>query len=114
VIRLIEEHCKEEGILREHLLAPVLAENYGSFVNSLRLNLQALGINTRAGERILGPLELAAEIDRDKAEQEIREAEQRAEMPQDRLSSEDSPDTTDNSDDTPGGEIDNEGGEDDG
>lgn len=48
VIRLIEEHCREEGILqggiRGRLLAPILAKNYGAFVNSLRLNLQALGI----------------------------------------------------------------------
>jgi len=32
------------------------------------LNLQDLGINTRARERFLGPLEIAAEIDAEKAE----------------------------------------------
>ncbi len=48
VIRLIEEYCREEGILQGglqgRLLAPILAKNYLSFANSLRLNLQALGI----------------------------------------------------------------------
>jgi len=68
VIRLIEEHCREQGIFQGRLLQPVLAKNYGSFVNSLRLNLQALGIDKRAGEKILNPLELAATIDSQKAE----------------------------------------------
>jgi hypothetical protein len=78
VIRLIEEHCREQGIFRGARLQPVLAANYGAFTSSLRLNLQALGINARAGEKILSPLEIAAEIDAEKADQEAKASAERA------------------------------------
>jgi hypothetical protein len=98
VIRLIEEHVREQGVFHGGILIPVLANNYTAFTNSLRLNLQALGIDKRSGERILSPLEIAAEIDKEKADTETREAGGRARMPQDRLSSEDSAKVTDKSD----------------
>ncbi|MCJ7588505.1 MAG: hypothetical protein MUQ00_11500 [Candidatus Aminicenantes bacterium] len=114
VIRLIEEYCREQGIFEGKALAPVLSANYGVFTNNLRMILLALGVNTRASERILGPLELAEQIDKEEAEKEARTAGERAEVPQDRLSSEDSAKTTDNLEGVPGEEIDDKGGEDDG
>ena len=121
VIRLIEEHCREQGIFHGMAITPALAENYLAYANSLRLNLQALGIKTKAGEKILGPLEIAAEIDREQAEQDALDAEKAVpeapggpEMPQDGRSPEDSRKGTGDSDDVPGGEKDDKGGEDNG
>jgi len=114
VIRLIEEHVREEGVFHGRMLTSVLAQNYLSFVNSMRLNLQALGINARAGAKMLGPLEIAAEIDAENAEREARDAEKRAESPVEARSPVGTPDTTDNSGDDPGGEIDKKGGKDNG
>jgi len=110
VIRLIEEHVREEGVFHGRMLTSVLAQNYLSFVNSMRLNLQALGINARAGAKMLGPLEIAAEIDREQAEQDAQEAALAApggpESPVETRSPEVAPDTTDNSDNAPGGNDD--------
>lgn len=68
VIRCIEEHVKETGVFKAGELSPVLAKSYTNYCESLRRDLEALGINKRAGERILSPLEIAAEIDAEKAE----------------------------------------------
>jgi len=97
----LEAYVRREGPFRGKKLDPVLGQNYLAYVNTIRLNLRELGITTRAGEKFLGPLEIAAEID---AENAREAAEKRAGLPQDRLSPGDSPDTTDNSDNTPGGE----------
>jgi len=113
VIRLIEEHAKENGIFEGKTLAPVLSANYNVFVNNLRMILLALGLKTCASERILGPLELAEQVDQEQAEREALEAERRAESPVEARSPGDLIAGTDNSDDPTGGEIDNEGGEDD-
>jgi hypothetical protein len=123
ILRCVEEHVREKGVFtKAGELGPVLSKSYLAWANSIRLDLQALGINTRAGERILGPLEIAAEIDREQAEQDAREAAEKAalagerprQVAQDRLSPEDSPDTTGGADDAPGEEIDNEGDDDNG
>jgi hypothetical protein len=68
IIRCIEEYIKETGVFRKAWLSPVLEKSYVAYTNSLRLDLEALGINKRAGERVLSPLEIAAEIDAEKAE----------------------------------------------
>jgi hypothetical protein len=111
ILRCIEEFIREHTVFVKDELAPCLKASYLAYGNSIRLDLQALGINTRAGERILGPLEIAEQIDAEQAEKEAREAEKAAQaggleatVPQGRLSPEDSPATTGNSDDTPGGE----------
>jgi hypothetical protein len=112
ILRCIEEHVREKGVFtKAGELGPVLSKSYLAWANSIRLDLQALGINTRAGERILGPLEIAAEIDKEQAEEEAQAARERVLAAVAPLSPEDSAKTTDNSDNMPGGEINNEGGE---
>jgi len=69
----LEAYVRREGPFRGKKLDPVLGQNYLAYVNTIRLNLRELGITTRAGENLLGPLEIAAEIDAKKA-QEAREA----------------------------------------
>ena len=100
IVRLIEEYVKEKGIFQNPggFLNPALATHYIAYNNSIRLNLQALGINKRVGDKILGPLELAAEIDREQAEQDALEAEKRSRIDQDRLSLEDTGKATDKPD----------------
>ena len=62
-------------------LAPPLGHSYLAWSNSIRLDLQALGVDKRAEARVLGPLEIAAEIDATKAEERPAEA-QTAEEPE--------------------------------
>lgn len=68
ISRLIEEYVKESGIFNDGKLQGVLKENYLAYSNSLRLDLQALGLNEQASDRVLSPLELAKKIDRDESE----------------------------------------------
>lgn len=68
IIRCIEEHSKENGTFRDQCLAPSLKESYLAYSNSIRLDLQALGIEKRVSERVLTPLEIAAEVDREGSE----------------------------------------------
>ena len=105
ILRCIEEHVREKGVFtKAGELGPVLSKSYLAWANSIRLDLQALGINTRAGEKFLGPLEIAAEIDAENAEREAREAKQRAERPVGARSPGVPCKTLHGSDDTPGGE----------
>lgn len=53
VTRCIEEYIRENGVFVKGELNPVLAHSYLAYTNSLRLDLQALGINTRKREEIL-------------------------------------------------------------
>lgn len=115
ILRCVEEHVRERGVFtKTGELDSVLSKSYLAWANSIRLDLQALGLSTKVGERILSPLQLAEQIDREEAEKEAQAAGERAEVPQNQRSPEDSAKTTDNSDDVPGGEIENEGGEDNG
>ena len=68
ICRLVEEYAKEQGVFRSGELQAVLKQNYLSYTNSMRLDLMALGIDNRAEDRILSPLELAREIDREDSE----------------------------------------------
>ncbi len=79
VIRLIEEYCREQGIFQGALLQPVLAKNYGAFTNSLRLNLEAIGLERKKNEVFLTPDELADAIMEDKREAKAKEDAQKAE-----------------------------------
>lgn len=60
IIRLIEEHVKDNGVFIKGLLNPALSDSYLSYSNSVRLCLQALGINTRKGN---APLNLGKYIE---------------------------------------------------
>jgi hypothetical protein len=66
VLRCIEEFVRETSVMKGADLAPCLGRSYLAYSNSLRLDLQALGVNTRAGEKFLTPLQIAAEIDAEK------------------------------------------------
>jgi vacuolar-type H+-ATPase subunit E/Vma4 len=53
IIRCIEEAVKEEGVFRGRELSAVLSKSYITYCESLRRDLQALGINTRKGSEIV-------------------------------------------------------------
>ena len=58
-IRCIEEHTREGSVMVGQELAPALKRSYLAFSNSIRLDLQALGINSKAtGE----PLDLGSYV----------------------------------------------------
>jgi hypothetical protein len=63
VIRCIEEFIRERGVFQGEELNPVLAKSYVTYVESLKRSLQALGMNRRAADKLLTPLQIAAEID---------------------------------------------------
>ena len=75
VLRCVEEYIRERSIFVGAELAPCLGKSYLAYSNSVRLDLCELGVSTRAGERVLGPLEIAAEIDREKETAEKVKAE---------------------------------------
>ncbi len=53
VIRCIEEHIRENSVMVGDTLAPSLKDSYLAYDNSVRLGLQALGINSRKAEGIM-------------------------------------------------------------
>lgn len=53
IIRCIEEYVMETSVIRGRDVAPVLRTTYLAYSNSLRLNLQALGIETKKSKEIL-------------------------------------------------------------
>ena len=53
VIRCIEEHIRENSVMIGDTLAPSLKESYLAYNNSIRLDLQALGINSKKAEGIM-------------------------------------------------------------
>ncbi len=53
VIRCIEEHIRENSVMVGDTLAPSLKESYFAYNNSIRLDLQALGINSKKAEGIM-------------------------------------------------------------
>lgn len=50
VIRCIEEHTREKTVMTGNLLAPALRASYLAYNNSVRLDLQALGINIKKAD----------------------------------------------------------------
>ena len=50
VIRCIEEHIREHSVMKGHDLAPSLKAYYLAYNNSVRLDLQALGIDKKQSE----------------------------------------------------------------
>jgi hypothetical protein len=76
-------YCKKYSVLRPDQakkgiieLQPVLGHQFLAFLNTLRQNLVALGLDKKKADAVLTPLELAAKID---AEKEAREGEQGSE-----------------------------------
>lgn len=59
----MEEYAREHGIMRGNELQSCLQKNYITYNNTIRLNLQLLGIDHKDADRVLSPLELAKKID---------------------------------------------------
>ncbi len=57
VIRCVEEHIRENSVMAGNDLAPSLKASYLAYNNSLRLDLQALGLEKK-GDAILTPYEI--------------------------------------------------------
>jgi hypothetical protein len=53
VIRCIEEYIRENTVMTGSRLSPSLRESYLAYNNSIRLDLQALGIDKRKGEEVI-------------------------------------------------------------
>ena len=70
VVRCIEEHIRENSVMRGHDLAPSLKQSYLAYNNSVRLDLRELGIDKRMEDRVLTPLEIAEEFDKKKGAKE--------------------------------------------
>lgn len=70
VIRLIEEKAKEDGVFSGRNLAASLRTSYIAYNNTVRLTLEKLGIDKRMGDRVLTPLEIAKEFDKEKEARE--------------------------------------------
>lgn len=56
VVRCIEEHIRETSVMDGEKLAPSLRESYLAYNNSIRLDLDKLGINKKA-EELIDPIE---------------------------------------------------------
>lgn len=52
VIRCIEEHIRENSVMTGHNVAPSLKASYLAYNNSVRLDLQALGIDKKQTETL--------------------------------------------------------------
>jgi hypothetical protein len=63
VLRVVEEFAKEQGVLQKGELSPILKHNYLAWANSLRLDLQALGLDKRAVEPEMSLAQIIAEHD---------------------------------------------------
>jgi hypothetical protein len=57
VIRCVEEYIRENSVIVGNDLAPSLKASYLAYSNSLRLDLQALGLN-KMSEEVLTPYEI--------------------------------------------------------
>ena len=57
IVRCIEEHIRENSVMVGDDLAPSLKASYLAYNNSLRLDLQALGLNKKS-EEVLTPYEI--------------------------------------------------------
>ncbi|MDP2928989.1 MAG: hypothetical protein Q8O01_02860 [Candidatus Omnitrophota bacterium] len=67
VLRLIEESCHDNGVFDKGEIVPALGNNYLAFDNSIRLSLQALGIQKKTEGRILDLSEYIRAHDEQKA-----------------------------------------------
>jgi hypothetical protein len=67
ILRCIEDYVREKGVMKGNDISPSVARDLAC-ANSMRLDLLALGISEKAGDRILCALILAVEIDQESAE----------------------------------------------
>lgn len=73
VTRAIEDFINIQGAFKGKKLEPVLAENYVTYCNALRLCLREIGLNpSRPQDKQLAPLELAAAVDRGEYDAELK------------------------------------------
>lgn len=56
----MEAYIRANGLFRGKKLDPILGHSYLAFINTIRRNLEVLGISARAGEKILAPYEIVA------------------------------------------------------
>jgi len=79
VVRCIEEHTRENTVMVGGSLASALKESYLAYNNSIRLDLQVLGINERAEGRGPTVQEVIDKFDKEKAEGEGEKEREEAE-----------------------------------
>jgi len=70
LLRCIEEHVREHGVMAGHQLASALRGSYLSYSNSLRLDLQALGLHRKKTEEPLDLGRYLAQKDAEKVKDE--------------------------------------------
>lgn len=63
VIRCIEEHIKETGVIKGDDVAPSLKASYLAYSNSIRLDLERLGIHTKKADKVLDAQEYIKQFD---------------------------------------------------
>jgi len=84
ILRCIEEQVLEDGVFLGSRLCHVLGESYLAYSNSIRLDLQALGINKKQAGKVLDLGRYLAEKSRTKARKarpEARRGQAEAEEP---------------------------------
>jgi hypothetical protein len=74
ILRCIEEHVRETSIMKGHELAPALRASYLAYSNSLRLDLQALGIDKRTADEALDLGSYIREREKEKTERKAKDA----------------------------------------
>jgi len=72
-LRCIEEFVRTDGVMKGGHLTPSLGNNYIAYSNSIRLDLMALGINTRKAEEALDVQAYIKQFDKEKAEKAAME-----------------------------------------
>lgn len=70
VVRCIEEHIRENSVMRGHDLAPSLKASYLAYNNSVRLDLQVLGINSKKTDETLDVQAYIKQFDKEKEAKE--------------------------------------------
>ena len=77
VLRIFEEHSAENGVFIDGQLSPVLGKNYLAYSNSLRLDLEALGLERKSAGTI-DVLSYVKEFDEAKAKEKPEAAQEDA------------------------------------
>jgi len=65
VVRCMEEYIREHSVMDGDKLTSPLKVSYLAYNNSIRLDLQALGLQKRTSEDILSPPKLAEMVDKE-------------------------------------------------
>jgi hypothetical protein len=73
VVRCIEEYIRENTVMTGARLSPSLRESYLAYNNSIRLDLQALGIDKRKADDVLTPWQLARKVEEEDRERREKE-----------------------------------------